>query len=524
MEKSSELWLLWAVFSSSLVFLYLTIRRRSGAGAGGKPPLPPGPTPLPLIGNLLDLRGGVIHDKLAALARVYGPVMMIKLGLNDAVIISSRDAAREAFTRYDRHLAARAIPDTFRANGFHERSAVFLPSSDERWKALRGIQGTHIFTPRGLAAVRPVRERKVRDIIAYFRDHAGEELVIRQAIHTGVLNLVSSSFFSMDIAGMGSETARELREHVDEIMTVFAQPNVSDYFPFLRRLDLQGLRRSTKRRFDRIFSILDDIVERRLVDRGERGGEGGASSNSSKSKHQYDGGDFLDALLELMVTGKMERDDVTAMLFEAFVAGGDTVAFTLEWVMADLLRNPPVMAKLRAELDDVLGGKDQSAIEEHDTARLPYLQAVLKESMRLHSVGPLLHHFAAEDGVVVGGYAVPRGATVLFNTRAIMRDPAAWERPEEFAPERFLAREGKAPVDFRGKEADFIPFGSGRRLCPGIPLAERVMPYILALMLREFEWRLPDGVSPEELDVSEKFMSVNVLAVPLKAVPVKVIN
>uniref|UniRef100_A0A0E0JK66 Cytochrome P450 n=1 Tax=Oryza punctata TaxID=4537 RepID=A0A0E0JK66_ORYPU len=518
MEKS-ELWLLWAVLSASLIFFYLTILRRSAAaagGKGGKPPLPPGPTPLPLIGNLLSLRGGVIHDKLAALARVYGPVMMIKLGLNDAVIISSRDAAREAFTRYDRHLAARAIPDTFRANGFHERSAVFLPSSDERWKALRGIQGTHIFTPRGLATVRPVRERKVRDIIGYFRDHAGEELVIRQAIHTGVLNLVSSSFFSMDIADMGSETARELREHVDEIMTVFAQPNVSDYFPFLRRLDLQGLRRSTKRRFDRIFSILDDIIERRLVDRSARG----ASSNN-KSKQHHDG-DFLDALLELMVAGKMERDDVSAMLFEGFVAGGDTVAFTLEWVMADLLRNPPVMAKLRAELDDVLGGKDEASIEEHDAARLPYLQAVLKESMRLHSVGPLLHHFAAEDGVVVGGYAVPRGATVLFNTRAIMRDPAAWERPEEFAPERFLLRE--TPLDFRGKEADFLPFGSGRRVCPGIPLAERVMPFILALMLHTFEWRLPDGMSPEELDVSEKFMSVNVLAVPLKAVPVKVIN
>uniref|UniRef100_A0A0E0JK65 Cytochrome P450 n=1 Tax=Oryza punctata TaxID=4537 RepID=A0A0E0JK65_ORYPU len=321
----------------------------------------------------------------------------------------------------DRHLAARANPDTFRANGFHEWSV-----------ALRGIQGTHIFTPRGLATVRPVRERKVCDIIGYFRDHAGRSSSSgRPSIPACSTSCRAPS--SPWTSPTWAQTPRELREHVDEIMTVFAQPNVSDY-PFLHRLHLQGLRRSTKRRFDRIFSILDDIVERR------------ASSNN-KSKHHHE--------------------------------GGDTVVFTLEWVMANLLRNPPVMAKLRAELDDMLGGKDEASIEEHDTARLPNLQAVLKESMRLHSVGPLLHHFVAEDGVVVGGYAVPRGATT--------------------------------PLDFRGKETDFLPFWSGRSVCPGIPLAERVMPFILALMLHTFEWRLSDGMSPDELDVSEKFMSVNVL-------------
>ena len=118
----------------------------------------------------------------------------------------------------------------------------------------------------------------------------------------------------------------------------------------------------------------------------------------------------------------------------------------------------------------------------------------------------------------IGGFDVPRGATVIFNMWAIMRDPAAWERPDEFVPERFLDK----AVEFQGKDYEFIPFGSGRRLCPGLPMAERVVPFVLASLLHAFEWRLPDGVSADEMDVTEKFTTVNTLAVPIRAVPVVV--
>uniref|UniRef100_A0A0D9VHC4 Cytochrome P450 n=1 Tax=Leersia perrieri TaxID=77586 RepID=A0A0D9VHC4_9ORYZ len=497
MEKNEmQAQLVWAAVATSIAF-YLTVLKR----LGGRKRLPPGPTPLPLLGNLLKLHG-VVHHRLASMARVYGPVMTIKLGLNNAVVISSRDAAREAITKHDRRIAARMIPDTFRACGFAERSVVFMPSSNPQWKNLRGIQGTHIFTPRGLATVRPIRERKVRDLVGYFRAHAGEALVIRHAIHTGVLNLVSSSFFSIDMADLGSDTANELREVVDEIITAFAKPNVSDFVPFLRPLDLQGWRRWTEKRFSRVYNILNDIIERRVE-----------HTRANKEKHD----DFLDTLLELMAGGKIDRDSVNGMLFEAFVAGADTIAFTVEWVMAELLRNPGEMAKVRKELKDVLGSKE--TIEETDTANLPYLQAVLKEAMRLHPVGPLLvPHFAVEDGVEIGGYTVPKGSTVVFNAWAIMRDPAAWERPDEFVPERFMDKEH--PYDFRGKELEFIPFGSGRRQCPGMPLAERVVPFLLASMLHPFEWRLPSGMAADEVDLSERYMTANVLDVPLKAVPV----
>ncbi|CAO2191735.1 unnamed protein product [Urochloa humidicola] len=508
------LWLLCAamlgVSVSSLLYLANT-RRCSGTRRWR---LPPGPRPLPLVGNLLDLRGGGggnLHHTLADLARAHGPVMRLELGLVTAVVISSPDAAREAITRHDGALAARTVPDMARAAGFADRSMIWLPSSDPRWKALRGVAATHAFSPRRLAAARAARERKVRDLVSYFRDRAGEVLRVGEAVYGGVLNLVSSALFSADV---GAESAQGLRELVEEIVDAIAKPNVSDLFPFLHPLDLQGWRRWTARRFDKVFRVLDAIVDARLA--LAAADDDASSSFSSKDVH----GDFLSALLDLVSVGKMAREDVTAVMFDVFAAGSDTIAVTVEWAMAELLRNPSTMAKTRMELEGALGGK-QEAVEEADAAGLPYLQAVVKEAMRLHPVAPLLlPHRATEYGVEIGGYAVPKGCTVIFNAWAIMRDPSAWERPDEFVPERFLGEE-KEKMGFRGKEFTFIPFGSGRRLCPGLPMAKRVVPLVLASLLHAFEWRLPDGMSSaEQLDVSEKFTTANVLAVPLRAVPV----
>ncbi|CAL4946654.1 unnamed protein product [Urochloa decumbens] len=508
-----ELWLLlWATLAISLLYLYYARLRQPCSSGPAR--LPPGPMPLPLIGNLLDLRGGnPLHHTLSRLARAHGPVMRLRLGLTTTVVISSRNAAREAFTKHDRHLSSRAVPDTSRALGLSSRSMIWLPSSDPLWKTLRGIVAQHAFSPRALAAARGARERKVRDLVRYVRDHhaaAGREVDVGQVVYGGVLNLVSTALFSADIVDVGAESAHGLRVLVEEVIEMVAKPNVSDFFPVLRALDLQGLRRHAEGHYGKVFRILDGMMDRRLAE------VAASNSQSQEDKH----GDFLDVLVDLMAAGKIARDNVTTILFDVFSAGSDTISITVEWAMAELLRNPVEMAKVRAELEAALGSKE--AVEEADAAGLPYLQAVVKESMRLHPVAPImLPHQAAEDGVEVCGCAVPKGSTVIFNTWAIMRDPAAWERPDEFVPERFLGS-AAAEIDFKGKKYEFIPFGSGRRMCPGLPMAERVVPLILASLLHAFEWHLPDGVSPERLDVSEKFTTANVLAVPLKAVPVVV--
>uniref|UniRef100_A0A0E0LRP3 Cytochrome P450 n=1 Tax=Oryza punctata TaxID=4537 RepID=A0A0E0LRP3_ORYPU len=404
MERSSELssWLPWAAAALAVSLLYLLAvgwRRRSTAAAGCRRRLPPGPPSLPLIGNLLSLRGVFFHHTLASLARRHGPVMMLKLGLTTTVVVvSSRDAASEAFTKHDRRLAARPVPDALRAVGFSDRSMIFLVSSDERWKAMRFIHATHVLSPGGLAAARAVRERKVRDIVDYLRRRAGTEVDVGHTVYGGMLNVLSGAFFSADVFDMGGEPVRGgLPELLHEIVEVVTKPNVSDLVPLLRRLDLQGMRRATARRFERVFHILDGIIDRRSAD--------------DKVKH----GDYLDSLLGLVSTGKISRDTVTIMLFEVFAAGSDMMTVSVVWAMAELLRNPAAMAKVRAEMEHVLGGKEED-IDEDDAARLPYLEAAWRESMRLHPVGPLLlPHLAAEDGVVIGGYAVPRGSTVLFN-------------------------------------------------------------------------------------------------------------
>uniref|UniRef100_I1QK01 Cytochrome P450 n=1 Tax=Oryza glaberrima TaxID=4538 RepID=I1QK01_ORYGL len=180
MERDA--WLLCAALAAATVVYYLacTTSRRAQRRR-----LPPGPTPLPVIGNVLSLRGNM-HHALARLARErYGPVMALKLGLVTAVVVSSPDATREAFTKHDRRLAARAVRDTSRVRGLADRSMIWLPSSDTRWKMLRRVVATHVFSPRSIAAARGVPERKVRDIVGYFAAHVGEVVDVGEAVYSG---------------------------------------------------------------------------------------------------------------------------------------------------------------------------------------------------------------------------------------------------------------------------------------------------------------------------------------------------
>ncbi|KAJ1267076.1 hypothetical protein BS78_07G028100 [Paspalum vaginatum] len=515
-------WLLWitlAVAAAPVCYYFVFVIASTRGGAHHRQP--PGPRQLPIVGNLLDLGdSNNLHQGLANLARVHGPVMMLKLGLITTVFVSSRDAAWEAFTKHDRRLAARTVPDTRHALAHSERSMVWLPSSHPLWKTLRGVVASHVFSPRSLLAARGHRTRMVRDMVDCFRRHAdaGQEVEIGGVVYGGLFGLLTNVLFSVD-----ATAASIFRELMEEVVMLLAKPNMSDFFPFLRALDLQGLRRFTAMRMGRIFQILDGIIERRLDD--------------AQQQQKHDGKDVLDSLLELVSVGKLTRRDVRTLLFDILTAATETTKTTVEWAMAELLRNPSVMATVRAEImakataTTFGGGRNKADAEnkqqlqimdEADVANLPYLQAAVKESMRLHPVAPLLlPHLAVDHGVEIGGYTVPKGATIFFNSWAIMRDPAAWDRADEFLPERFLS---KPELNMSGKELKFIPLGSGRRLCPALPMVELVVPFTLASLLQAFEWRLPQGMSAEELDVTERYTSKDILvmAVPLKAVPVAV--
>ena len=184
-------------------------------------------------------------------------------------------------------------------------------------------------------------------------------------------------------------------------------------------------------------------------------------------------------------------------------AGTGTSSETLQWTMAELVANPRVMAKLQDEIALVAGAAaDEAAIAEADLNRMEYLKAVIKEVLRLHPPSPLLVPHESTTPAVVRGYEI-RARTVLFvNVWAIGRDPAAWDAPEEFRPERFVGG-GAAAVDFRGTDYQLIPFGAGRRTCPGINFALPVLELALASLLRHFDWELPGGMRPADLDMGE---------------------
>uniref|UniRef100_A0A0E0CY10 Cytochrome P450 n=1 Tax=Oryza meridionalis TaxID=40149 RepID=A0A0E0CY10_9ORYZ len=471
--------------------------------------LPPGPRPLPLIGNILDL-GSQPHRSLARLAGRYGPLMTLRLGTVTTVVASSPGAARDILQRHDAAFSARSVPDAARACGHDGFSMGMLPPSSALWRALRRVCAAELFAPRSLDAHQRLRRDKVRQLVSHVARLArdGAAVDFGRAAFTASLNLLSSTIFSADLADFGDARAEssvgDLRDLISEFTIVVGVPNVSDFFPGVAPLDPQRLRRRVARVFERLQAVFDGHIERRLRDR--------AAGEPPKN-------DFLDALLDYRSPedGRgFDRPTLQFLFTDLFSAGSDTSAVTVEWAMAQLLQNPPTMAKAREELARVIGSKQE--IEESDISQLKYLEAVVKETLRLHPPAPFLLPHQAETTTQVGGYTVPKGTRVLVNVWAIGRDSKVWSDPDKFMPERFLQSE----VDLRGRDFELIPFGSGRRICPGLPLAVRMVHLMLASLLHRFEWRLLPEVEKNGVDMAEKFGMILELATPLRAVAIPV--
>ncbi|KAI3512861.1 hypothetical protein L1887_20182 [Cichorium endivia] len=207
-----------------------------------------------------------------------------------------------------------------------------------------------------------------------------------------------------------------------------------------------------------------------------------------------------------------DKTNIKALLLDAYAAGTDTTATLLEWVMAELLKHPVVMKKAQDEVRAVLQGKN--GITEEDLEKMTYLKAVIKETLRLHPPLPLLVPNVATKDVTVMGYDIAKGTQVMTNVWAIGRDPKHWDESGEFRPERFLG----SSIDFKGHDFELIPFGAGRRICPGIAFAMAANENLLAALLYKFDWKLANGEKEEDLDMSECPGSIVRKKVPLLAV------
>lgn len=297
-------------------------------------------------------------------------------------------------------------------------------------------------------------------------------------------------------------TPNEFREMLDEIFLLNGVLDIGDSIPWLRFLDLQGNIKRMKevnKKFDRFLEhILDEHDERR------------------KGVKDYVAKDMVDVLLQLAddptLSVKLERHGVKAITQGIIAAGTESSATTIEWAISEMLKKPHLFKKATEELDRVVG-KDK-LVEENDMTNLPYIYSIVKETMRLHPVAPMLVPHMAREDCQVAGYDISKGTRVMINIWTIGRDPNVWENAEEFCPERFIGKE----IDVIGKDFELLPFGAGRRMCPGYPLGLKMIQSSLANLLQGFSWKLPENLRKEDLNMEESYGLSMPRKVPLEVV------
>nr|AAS90125.1 cytochrome P450 [Ammi majus] len=448
--------------------------------------LPPGPFQLPIIGNLTNL-GKLPHRSLAKLSQNYGPIMHLQLGRVTTIVISSSAIAQQVFQKKGRAFSRRFIPDSLCACDHSLYSFVWLPIGPQ-WRNLRKISNSNLFSANKLDANQHLRGRKVNELIAYVQkcSQTGDAVDIGRAAFRTSFNLLSNTVFSKDMVDPYQDSAQEFKDLAWNIMVEAGSPNLVDYFPVLKKMDPQGVKRRMTGYFQKVIKMLDGLINERLALKG--------------SGTTVDKTDMLDELINISQVNPNEMDKILMehLFVDIFVAGTDTTSNTVEWGMAEILRSTETMMKVKAELRHLVG--KGVILEEGDIYRLPFLQCIVRETLRLHPPFPLLLPRQTEEETELNGYTIPKNSQVLVNAWAIGRDPVSWKNPSSFRPERFLDSE----VDVKGQDFELIPFGAGIRICPGLPLVMRMVPVMLGSLINCFDWELEGGIPLNELDMEEK--------------------
>ncbi|RXH72278.1 hypothetical protein DVH24_033816 [Malus domestica] len=464
-----------------------------------RPVLPPGPKPFPIIGNLLEL-GNKPHLSLTKLSQIYGPVITLQLGQVTTVVVSSSTAAKEVLRTHDQFLCNRTVPSAVRACDMGEHSLPWIPAS-AKWRSLRKIFNSQLFAVKVLDASKAIRHKKVQELIADVNASKvkGNAIEIGRAAFSTTLNLLSRTMFSMDLADPKSETTKEFKETVWGLMEEAGKPNLGDYFPVLGKLDPQGIQRRMTNHFLKMEQLFDQIIAQRLESRKahdyitrddmldallsisevnceemdknkmehlflitngnnvhgklqsttdiyrDRCGvcpHGGLLSHTMFSMDLADprsetAKEFKDIVLEeFIMTNGIQTTPISICVW-LFITMTH-IQLQLYWNGQSLsyYATQKKLSKVQEELDQVIGkGKP---VEQSDIVGLPYLQAIIKETFRLHPAMQLLLPRKAEEDIEICGYIVPKGAQVFVNAWAIGRDPSIWDSPNSFELERFL--------------------------------------------------------------------------------------
>ncbi|XP_065874545.1 cytochrome P450 736A117-like [Euphorbia lathyris] len=450
---------------------------------------PPSPLTLPIIGNLHQL-GLYPHHSFRKLAEIYGPIMLLHLGSVPALIISSADMAREIMKTHDIIFSDRPKSKINQITAYGQKDIAVAPYG-EYWRQMKSIAVVHLLSNKRVQSYKDVREEETNLMIDHIKSSSSLPVNLSEIFANTTNDIVcrvalGRKYRETEGGGGGGRSFRDLLREGGEIFGLF---NVGDFIPWL---DWIGSVKGSYARAEKVAKELDEFFER-VVDEHVANGNWRAESKNK---------DLVDVLLwiqeENMAGFPIEKTSIKAIILDVFGAGTDTTYTALDWVMAEVLRHPEVMKKLQNEIREI--AKNKSEITEDDLNKIPYIKAVIQEALRLHPPLPLLVPRVSTQDVKVKGFNIAAGTQVFINAYAIGRDPAIWDRAEEFVPERFLNN----TIDFKGQNFELIPFGSGRRICPGIQFAMSTDELALAKLMYKFDWEL-HGVATtlQDMDMSE---------------------
>lgn len=494
--------------SLTLLALYYYFIRRlySGAGSGASPPSPPS---LPIIGNLHQF-GALPHRSLFDLSKKYGPIMLLRLGMKPALVVSSARVAKEVLRTHDLTFADKgATYDVKKV--FYDATDVFNSPYGERWRRLRVLVVNELLTTSRVNSFASVRAEEVAQLVRRIEGHGGSPVNLSEGFAAVANDLISRAAFGKKHGE--SEHGRKFLELVQESAGLLGKFSVGEFIPWLAWIDRLNGRYAA---LDRVAEMRDEILDAIVEDHMQN------LESACKQKQNmmdillgiYRGQspgltiDLLSLKSLILVNSNIIGSDFLLhfsyyifyrYMQDVFTAGTDTTTTTLTWLMTELLRHPKIMRKLQDEVRGVMKGKKHGTISDDDLKEMHYLKAVIKETLRLHPPVAIFLH-AARDHVNLMGYEVAPETLVIVNVWAIAHDPASWVEPKEFMPERFL----DSSVDFKGLDFHLIPFGSGRRMCPGIGFAILAVEHTIANLMLKFDWALPGQARGEDLDVIER--------------------
>ncbi|XP_071693099.1 cytochrome P450 84A1-like [Rutidosis leptorrhynchoides] len=467
--------------------------------------LPPGPTGWPIIGNML-MMDQLTHRGLASLSEKYGGLFHLKMGFSHTVAVCSPEIAREVLQVQDNIFSNRPASIAITYLTYDCQDMAFA-NYGPFWRQMRKLCVMKLFSRKRAESWDSVRD-EVMSMIKVTAASSGCPVNLGDLVFGLTHDIIyRAAFGSTSDSHEGKE---EFISILQEYTKLFGAFNLADFIPWLGFIDPAGLNTRLPKARAALDGFIDKIIDEHL----------------KKEKKINGDNDMVDEMLafyseegkvneedDLQNAIRLTRSNIKAIIMDVMFGGTETVASAIEWALTELMHTPESLKRVQQELADVVGLDRR--VEESDFEKLTYFKCVIKETLRLHPPIPVLLHKSSE-ATVVGGYHIPKGTRVMVNTYAINRDRNAWENPHTFNPSRFL--QNGAP-DFKGSNYEFLPFGSGRRSCPGMQLGLYALEMAVAHLLHSFTWQLPDGMKPSEIDMSDVFGLTAPKATRLVAVP-----